>query len=154
MERGRLSVPLLYLSAYIEAHRQKYYALLERVRTHGDWDSWIRFFLGGVRETATAAVKQADYLLNVREVFRSYLGNKPRALALVDHLFVNPYMTVARAAEHLGTSNQTARQAVRVLEDEDILQEVTGRRWGRVYLAAPILAALEGHPEGAGTVEE
>jgi Fic family protein len=150
MERGRLSAPLLYLSAYIEAHRQEYYDLLQRIRTHGDWDGWIRFFLAGVRETATAAVKQADYLMSLREMFRSHLSNRPRALALVDHLFVNPYLTVARAAELLNTSNQTARQAVRVLEDEDILQEVTGRRWGRVYVAGPILAALE----GAGATEE
>src|SRR4030067_3215383 len=37
IERERLSQPLLYLSAYIEAHRQDYYDLLQRVRTHGDW---------------------------------------------------------------------------------------------------------------------
>lgn len=40
-----------------------------------------------------------------------------------------------------------------MLEKEDILQEVTGRKWGRVYLAGPILAAIGGQPEGAGVAQ-
>jgi Fic family protein len=146
IERGRLSEPLLYLSAYIEAHRQEYYDLLQRVRTHGDWESWLRFFLAGITETARAAVWQAGQLMDLREVFRNHLRHKPKALALVDHLFVNPYITVARAAELLETSNETARQAVQILVESDILEEVTGRRWRRLYLARPILDATESQP--------
>lgn len=144
VERGRLSAPLLYLSAFIEAHRQDYYDLLQRVRTHGDWNAWIHFFLTGVQEVATEATRQARYLMDLREGFRAALRHKPRALALVDHLFNNPFVTVARAAELLGTSNQTARQAVLTLEALDILQEITGRKWGRLYVAGPIMAAIEG----------
>ncbi|MHB8760081.1 MAG: Fic family protein, partial [Thiobacillus sp.] len=59
MQRGRLSEPLLYLSAFIDAHKGDYYDLLQRVRTHGDWESWIRFFLQGVTEIATEAGQQA-----------------------------------------------------------------------------------------------
>lgn len=43
VERERLSQPLLYLSAYIEAHRQDYYDLLQGVRTKGDWPSWLLY---------------------------------------------------------------------------------------------------------------
>lgn len=50
MERGRLPQSLLYLSAYIEAHRQDYYDLLQRVRTHGDWLVWLRIFIVGSRK--------------------------------------------------------------------------------------------------------
>lgn len=146
VERGRLSEPLLYLSAYIEAHREEYYDLLQRVRTHGDWESWIRFFLAGVADTARTALRQASQLMDLREAFRSQLRQKPRALELIDHLFINPYVTVAAAARLLETSDQTARQAVRVLEDNKILEEVSGRKWGRLYLAAPILEAIEGQP--------
>jgi ribosomal protein S25 len=41
-------------------------------------------------------------------------------------------------------SNPTARQVVRVLQEEGILREITGRAWGRVYLARAILKAIEG----------
>jgi Fic family protein len=142
MERGRLSQPLLYLSAYIEARRGEYYALLQGVRTRGDRVSWIRYFLVGVTETARAAMEQASRLMDLLEGFRARLRGQARPLELVDHLFVNPYITVATAAELLETSNQTARQAVRVLEEAAILQEVTGRKWGKLYVAGPIYGVI------------
>ena len=33
--------PLLYLSAFLEGHRDEYYALLQRVRTHDEWAPWL-----------------------------------------------------------------------------------------------------------------
>jgi Fic family protein len=147
LERQRLSAPLLYLSAYIEARRDAYYDLLQRVRTHGDWRSWIRFFLEGVTHSAGAAVQQSRELMDLREAFRSHLSQQGKALALVDQLFMNPYVTVAGAANLLGTSKETARHAVSVLEQSDILEEVTGKRWGRLYLARPILDAIQ-NPTG------
>lgn len=167
LERKRLPQPLLYLSAYIEARRDEYYALLQRVRTQGDWASWIRFFLVGVTQTAEAAMVQARELMDLREAFRAHLRGHARALELVDHLFVNPYISVGTAEDVLRTSNQTARQAVRVLEEAEILQEVTGRKWGRLYVAKPIHGVImqefaetsppepehegEDHPDGTGS---
>ena len=147
IERGRLSEPLLYLSAYIERTRRTYYDLLQRVRTHGDWEGWLLYFLAGVDETARQAVDQARLLQSLRERYRKRLARKAKALALLDQLFVNPYITVARAAEILGASNPTARQAVALLEKEGLLKEVSGRAWGRLYLAEPILKAIEGPPK-------
>lgn len=143
MERGRLTQPLLYLSAFIDAHKSDYYDLLQRVRTHGDWDAWIRYFLQGVTVTATAAGQQARELNRLREQYRAQLRDKPNALALLDDLFTNPYMTIGRAARLLGKTHPTARAAIRVLEENRILREVTGRQWGRVYVCSPILEALE-----------
>jgi Fic family protein len=143
IERGRLAQPLLYLSAYLEAHRQDYYDRLQRVRTHGDWTGWLRFFLAGVEETARAALRQAGQLMDLREGYRSRLRPKPNALTLLDALFLNPYTTVARAARILGVSAPTARQAVLALQGEGMLQEVGERAWRRLYVATPILTILE-----------
>ncbi|PYQ62836.1 MAG: cell filamentation protein Fic [Acidobacteria bacterium] len=143
VERGRLSQPLLYLSDYIEAHRQEYYDRLQRVRTDGDWPGWLRFFLLGVEQTARSAVRQASRLMDLREIHRERLGKKPNALRLLDELFVNPYLTAARAAQILTSSRPTARQAIGLLQTEGLLQEVTGRSWRRIYLARPILEVIE-----------
>jgi Fic family protein len=70
-----------------------------------------------------------------------------RALALLDVLFANPYLSVARAEKILEVSNPTARQAVRALIDAGVLEEITGRSWGRLYLARPILRAIQGGEE-------
>lgn len=143
MERGRLSQPLLYLSAFIDAHKSDYYDLLQRVRTHGDWVSWIRFFLQGVTEIATEAGLQAKELHRLREQYRAQLRDKPNALGLIDELFTNPYMTIGRAAKVMGKTHPTAKAAITVLEENKILKEVTGRQWGRFYVCSPVLDALE-----------
>ena len=143
IERSRLPQPLLYLSSYIEAHRQDYYDLLQRVRTHGDWMSWLRFFIVGVTEIALEAVGQAGRLMDLREKFRARLRDKAKALALLDELFLNPYMSVSRAEHVLKVSNPTARQAVTLLQKKGMLEEITGRTWGRLYPAKPIMETIE-----------
>lgn len=144
IERGRLSQPLLYLSAFIESRRADYYDSLQRVRTDGDWRPWMLFFLTGVADTAREGVQQAGELMDLRETYRSRLSGRARALTLLDELFVNPYITVARAADRLDVSKPTAAQAIDILQRSGMLEEVTGRQWRRVYVAAPIMEAMEG----------
>lgn len=55
---GVLERPLLYLSLYFKQHRTEYYRLLDRVRIEGDWEAWMDFFLVGVVETASNAVRR------------------------------------------------------------------------------------------------
>jgi len=143
IERERLSQPLLYLSAYIEAHRRDYYDLLQRVRTHCDWTGWLLFFLTGVTETARDAIRRADDLMALREKYRGHLKDKPKAIALLDELFLNPYITVAHAAKILEVSNPTARQTVSLLVRAGMLKEISGRKWGQLYLAGPIMKVIE-----------
>lgn len=143
IERGRLTQPLLYLSAYIEQHREDYYRLLQRVRTHCDWPAWLRFFLTGVAETANDALARAARLMELRETWRRRLAGKSNALVLLDALFANPYISAAGAQKILGVSNPTARQVMAVLVKAGMLKEITGRKWGQLYVAKPILTIIE-----------
>lgn len=143
IERGRLSQPLLYLSEFIERHRDDYYRGLMRVRTHGDWNGWLHYFLAGVEWSARRALRQAQQLLALRERLRATLTHEPRAGALVDALFENPFIDPARAQALLAVSAPTARKSLLVLEAAGILRECSGRRRGRIYLADAILAAID-----------
>ncbi len=141
-ERGRLTQPLLYLSAYIEAHRSDYYDTLLRVRTAGDWESWLLFFLGGVQQTAVQGAKQAREIVGIREEYRRRVQGQAKALALVDEVLRTPFITVPEAQRALGVSNPTARTAVNVLVAAGLLQEVGDRPWRRLYVARPVLDVL------------
>ncbi len=143
IERGRLSQPLLYLSAYIDENKQDYYDLLMRVRTHGDWNAWLRYFLTGVAKIASDATRHAGKLVDLRDRLRVDLGKHPKVLPLVDELFKNPYMTVSRAEKLLGVSNPTARSHVAVLIERGILEEISGRSWGKLYVAWPIREVIQ-----------
>jgi Fic family protein len=143
IERGRLSKPLLYFSSYIEQNKSDYYALLQRIRTHGEWSGWLRYFLVAVRDTARSAIAQSQGILKLREKHRAKLTREHRALTLLDELFINPYMTIPRAAKVLGVTAPTARKTIRLMEESGMLKETTGKEWGRVWVARPILVAVE-----------
>jgi Fic family protein len=149
-ERGLLPQPLLYLSAYFERTRSDYYDLLMRVSTHGDWDAWVRYFLEGVRTQAAEAVEDTQRLLALRERYRNSLmasKARPTAVQLLDRLFVNPYITAKEVTERLEVSDPTARAAISDLLREKILVEVSGRKWGKLFLADELLTALRGHDD-------
>ncbi len=143
VERGRLTRPLLYLSAFIEAHRKEYYDLLQRVRTHGDWGTWVRWFLRGVEVTARDAAERAAKLMAMRERYRAKLAGKATATRLLDELFVNPYVSAARTKRRLECSIPTALKAIAELEQLKIATETTGRQRNRVYVAREILEVLQ-----------
>lgn len=143
IDRGRLSHPILYLSEYIEANRQEYYERLQRVRTHGDWSGWLRYFLAGVREISQLGAALAGDLVRLRDKLRSRVQSRPRAQELVDRLFINPYVTAANVAAFFNVSAPTARALIELLEREGILKEITLRSWGRMWVASGILATME-----------
>ena len=146
-ERGLLPQPLLFLSAFFERTRSTYYDLLLRVSTHGDWDSWIRYFLEGVRSQARDAAELADRLLALQARYRTALQSgraTANARALVDHLFMNPIVSASSVRRALGVSAPTALATIRALEQKSIVREITGRRWGMAFRADEIFQLLRG----------
>ncbi len=137
IERQRLTRPLLYLSAFLEGHRDEYYTLLQRVRTHSEWVPWLTFFAVGVRETAERAARQTRAL--IAHYGRDSEKVKGHALTLADELFRTPCMTVPEAQRVLEVTNPTARRAVRELEAKGLLDEWAEKSWPRVYLARHVL---------------
>ncbi len=134
---GLLVEPLLYLSLYLKRHRAAYYDLLQRVRTHGDWEAWLDFFLRGVEETALQAAETAGRLLRLFQADRARLhalGRKGMsALKLHDILQQQPVTTVPRLVSKHGFSPPTANSALRLLVGLGIAREITGYQRNRVF---------------------
>jgi Fic family protein len=147
-ERRLMSQPLFYLSPFFERTRDRYYDMLMRVSTHGDWDAWVSYVLEGVRVQANEAILLADRLQDLHSVYRDRLQNARatvNALRLVDDLFVTPLITTRVAQQRLGVSHPTARSAIRALEEAGILVELDpNRRWGKVFSAQEIYQAISG----------
>lgn len=147
IERGKLPVPLLYLSAFFHDHRAEYYELIEGVSKRGDYEGWVQFFLTGVKTQAADASSRARRMMNLREDYRGKLQEMDAttsAFELVDHLFANPYTTIPRAEKLLGVSYPTAQRAVEdYLVEANILEEITGQKRNRRFLCGELLDALE-----------
>jgi Fic family protein len=146
-ERGQMSQPLLYLSAYFERNRRAYYDLLLSVSHRGAWADWVMFFLRGIAEQSRDAIQRARKLVELREGYRGWMqepGIPAPILLLVDALFENPAITIPRAKALLNVKTfHTARSYIEKLCEAGILKEHTGRRRNRIYVAPEILAVIE-----------
>jgi Fic family protein len=144
-ERRALAQPLLYLSAYLERHRNAYLDHLLEVSRQGAWTEWITFFARGVQEEAGDAARRSFQLLRLWQQYRERISalRSPVPVKLVDQLFASPYLTNKKAAEVLGMSFPTAQRHIGKLESAGILREITGRSRNQVFLAAEVMALLE-----------
>ena len=79
LDRGVLCEPVLYLSLFLKQHRSDYYDLLDRVRTHGDWEAWLVFFLEGVQTTAVSAFDTTKQLEDMAAAHREAVRAVGRA---------------------------------------------------------------------------
>lgn len=143
---GVLRKPLLYLSLYLKTHRADYYRLLQEVREHGAWEAWLDFFLTGVADTANQAFDAATRIVELFKQDRERItGESERAgsaLRIHDLLQQNPYLTANLLVERTGLSAPTVNAALADLERLGIVEEVTGRRRGRVFGYRRYLAIL------------
>ena len=143
---GLLSEPLLYLSLFFKRHRGEYYRRLSAVRTEGDWEGWIRFFLEGVATIADEAVSSARELFALVNADRRRVlaatGGTLVALRLFEQLPEHPILTTTRALELLDTTKPTAMKAMQTLVDSRVLVETTGRKRGQSFQYAAYLEKL------------
>ncbi len=79
--------PILYLSLYFKAHRSAYYELLDRVRAKGDWETWLDFFLRGIKETADQAASAARRIVALFEQHQRQIEGLGRPTASVLRVF-------------------------------------------------------------------
>jgi Fic family protein len=148
-----LAGPLLYLSLYFKRNRDRYYQLLQAVRDTGDWESWMRFFLTGVHETAQQAVQTSRTVLKLFEDDRRKIEALGRsagsALRVHQLLQKRPIVGIPRTAEELGLTAHTVSSAMRAMAELGTVRELTGKQRGRLFAYAPYLDILNEGTEPA-----
>jgi Fic family protein len=80
MEHWRLlPEPLMYLSGYLKQHQSAYYQQLSAIRTQGDWEGWVSFFLEGVAAAASEAERGIVAIASLIAADRRRLLASPKA---------------------------------------------------------------------------
>jgi Fic family protein len=142
---GAIREPILYLSLYFKTHRQQYYELLDSVRTTGDWETWLEFFLNGVKETSAQAAQSAHAILTLLEQDRGRItGLKTAASALKIHQYMQrkPIFSIPPAAQFLSLSAPTVTKALLQMQDLGLVREQTGKQRHRRFVYERYLAIL------------
>ncbi len=144
---GALTEPLLYLSLYFKSNRDTYYDLLDRVRTKGDWEGWVRFFFSGVLETSERAARTTHALLKLFEEDRRKIEGlgRPASSALKVHELLKEKLIISipKASSDTGITRPTVASSVRHLEKLKVVREFTGRERGRLYVYDKYLEILQ-----------
>jgi Fic family protein len=146
--------PILYLSLYFKTHRAAYYDLLDRVRTKGDWEAWLDFFLTGVRETADQAGSAARRTLALFEEHQRKIESLGRpatsVLRIFQHMQRNPIVSIPATAKKTGISAPTVAKSLEHMRNLGMVRETTGRERHRLFVYEPYLAILNEGTEPIG----
>jgi len=146
--KGRLTSPMFYLSAYLERHRDEYYARLRAISQDGDWTGWCAFFLHAVNAQAQqngATLREIMDLYDVTKRQVRAITRSPHSAELVDALFDRPIFTAADIARRAGVPKPTLHKLIKNLLDEGVLETVrkaAGRR-PAILTFAELLNTLE-----------
>jgi Fic family protein len=137
-ESGVLREPLLYLSLYLKTNRNRYYELLQKVRTDGVWEEWLQFFLEGVESTARQASETAFQL---REIFREdsqriqeQAKSAATSLRIHSYLQAKPVASIGSIAAGVSKTVTTVGAVLENLQQLGIVKESTGRRRNRIFI--------------------
>jgi Fic family protein len=150
---GRLLLPLmmaaeghipLYLSPYIEAHKNQYYAALEAAQQRLEWHEAIGFMADSIAGTVNELVVTREALSKLRELWqaRRKFRAESAAIKALEVLPHYPVLTIRRLASLLGVSIPAATQAIEQLMEAEILKERTGYARNRVFTAPEALSVM------------
>jgi Fic family protein len=135
---GALTQPLLYLSLYLKEHRDEYYESLQRIRTEGDWEGWLKFYLRGVESVALQATSTARNIVQLLEADRQRIQGIGKgassALRVHELLKERPILSIASTVGALKMTKPTAASAMENLQALNIVREESGRRRDRYYV--------------------
>ena len=124
--KNLLDNPILYLSSYIIKNKNKYYKLLQRMRTENDWKNWIIFMLKATEETSIETYQMINSIINLLnrtlEKCKNELPKTTYSKELIELLFIQPYTKIEFLVKSGIGERRTASKYLKQLEEIGILK--------------------------------
>ena len=137
VDKGLLNMPSLYLSDFFERNRGSYYDALTKVRYSNDINHWVKFFLTAIVETASKGKRTFQAILILRQeldtLILGYGKRKENAQKLLNKLYSKPAININEASQYLGVTHQAAAALINKLEQDEVLQELTGFERNKLF---------------------
>jgi len=141
--KGLLHKPLIYTSLFFKQNRQEYFDRLMMIRTTGDFEQWVEFFLKSMLWSTDHAIEKIKQILLLQERLKQKILKEKKAslrsIQLLDILFASPLTTINDMAEKLDISFQAASEQAKFFLGLGILEELTGQKRSRRFAFAPYL---------------
>jgi Fic family protein len=134
---GFLNHPILYISYYLKLNRQQYYDVLQTVRATGKWEEWIQFFLQGIIDSAEEECNATKRLLAVIKKDIDQIENLGKGAGSIKQVFEfmkrHPIIGISDISASLEMSPHTVTKALGRMTDLGIVQEITGKKRGKLF---------------------
>jgi Fic family protein len=144
---GDLRQPNLYLSLFFKNNRHEYYERLGAVRTAGDWEGWLTFFLTGVAETSNQVVQTSQAISALFKSDQEKIATLKRAGITARQVHAQLQKTALsnaiNMASTLKVSAPTARLALNNLKELGIVKDISGSGKERLYIYTALIDLLE-----------
>jgi Fic family protein len=131
IEAGLIAEPILYISRFINNHKNDYYRLLSEVTRDGAWEPWILYMLKAVRQTAESTAAKIAAIRTVQEEIHNQArvaSNGGRNADFLAVLFEQPYSRIQIVMHRCRVSRPTATAWLNDLARAGIL---TAHKFGR-----------------------
>ena len=141
MEADTLAYPVLNLSPWLKLRKEEYKSLLRDVSATGDYDPWVRFFATAMEAQAADMVQRIEELLAAREELLQIVRDNRKhgfVIEIIEDLIGYISLTPSSTAKRHGVTYNTANDAFAKLEKMGILREITGEKYGRIFVCPPV----------------
>lgn len=150
LEDKLITSPMLYPSYYFKKHQSEYYQALDRVRTDGDFEGWLIFYLKALAACSDDAYKRAKKIEELEQKIKKSITHdadlariQKQLLSVVSFLFQFPITTIKQISEYLDKSYNTVKKMIDALQEKGILVEHTQQKRNKLYHFKEYLELLE-----------
>jgi Fic family protein len=128
--------PILYISGYINDHRDEYYKLLRNVTKKDDWESFVVFMLKAFKSQASETKDVLFQIMSLLESTKTQFKEDHKKIYsadLVEALFSYPIVTPVKLGRELKVHYTTASRYLNELAEAKVLHE---KKIGKYHLYA------------------
>jgi Fic family protein len=125
---GRLNFPCLFLSDYILKNKNQYYTGLQALRLDNNWTGWVLYILDAIEIQSKETSKKVRQIIKLKEEFSSQIKLQLPKLAsfdVLEYFFSNAFYTVNTLSNKMNITIKTARNYLKTLENQHILEQNT-----------------------------
>lgn len=150
INNGLLNLPILYPSYYFKKHHLEYYQRLDLVRTQGDFEGWISYYLKAIRDSAKDAYIRAKEIESLDNRLKGIIQNNPEftkmretARLILDFLFTHPITTISEVSQNLNKAYNTIQNTLEEFIKLKLVSESIFNKRNKLYRFEAYLNLLE-----------
>ena len=123
--KGKLDLPIIYLSKYINEHKQEYYRLLQEIQLdESSIEDFVIYILDAIEKMSIFTIEYIEKINQTIEETKNIIKDKlPKiySFELVEALFYEFYTKNEHLRERLNISRNTASSYLKQLEEVGVL---------------------------------